>query len=128
MIDEEGVWEDKWDDKRDAVVMATLESFAASRSPVPTTSVSGNAYVPDHMTTRDIVDLLAPIVSLMPLEVSCYLIQHNYHLMTAEDGTLRWEIWRDMSTLFSLIIPFIFGATSLRGCRLFCILVSFLML
>lgn len=100
MIEEEGVWEDKWDDKRDAVVMATLESFAASRSPVPTTSVSGNAYVPDHMTTRDIVDLLAPIVSLMPLEVSCYLIQHNYHLKTAEDGTLQWEIWRDMSTLF----------------------------
>ncbi len=73
-----------------------LDAYFASRSPEPGTGITGDSYTPEYKTTDDIYDELLPIHHVSMQFIVVYLRDRGYRLKTAVDGTLRWEIWRDM--------------------------------
>lgn len=74
-----------------------LDAYFASRSPEPATAkLTGDAFTPEYKTTDDIYEELLPIHQVNMQVIVVYLRYHGYRLKTVADGTLRWEIWRDM--------------------------------
>ena len=64
-----------------------LDAYFASRSADPGNSEIGQPLTPEYKTTDDI-DLHSIVI---------YMRHKGYRLKTAADGSLRWEIWRDMN-------------------------------
>lgn len=58
--------------------------------------ITGDSYTPEYKTTEDIYEDLEPINPVSTRLIVIYLRNHGYRLKTVADGTLRWEIWRDM--------------------------------
>lgn len=79
----------------DEFTFELLDSYFASRSPLPGKSELGEPLTPEYKTTTDIADDLADILPVPKQDIFCYLKANGYHLKTAADGSLRWEIWRD---------------------------------
>lgn len=86
-------------DKQNAFITEVLNSYFASRSPLPGKSELGEPLSAEYKTTADIADDLADILPVPKQDIFCYLKANGYHLKTAADGSLRWEIWRDMRYL-----------------------------
>lgn len=82
--------------KLDQFINELLDAYCASRSPEPGLSELGEPLTPDNKTTDDIADELDTIMPVSRTDIVMYLRDHGYRLTTAADGTLRWEIWRDM--------------------------------
>lgn len=82
-------------DKQNAFITEVLNSYFASRSPLPGKSELGEPLSAEYKTTADIADDLADILPVPKQDIFCYLKANGYHLKTAADGSLRWEIWRD---------------------------------
>lgn len=73
-----------------------LDAYFASRSADPGNSEIGQPLTPEYKTTDDIA---AELDSIMPVDlhsIVIYMRHKGYRLKTAADGSLRWEIWRDM--------------------------------
>lgn len=84
------------DNELDQFTIELLDAYCASRSPHPGKSELGEPLTPDNKTTDDITDELGTIMPVPLADIVIYLRDHGYRLTTAADGTLRWEIWRDM--------------------------------
>ena len=82
-------------DKQNAFITEVLNSYFASRSPLPGKSELGEPLSAEYKTTADKADDLADILPVPKQDIFCYLKANGYHLKTAADGSLRWEIWRD---------------------------------
>ena len=82
--------------KLDQFINELLDAYCASRSPEPGLSELGEPLTPDNKTTDDIADELDTIMPVSRTDIVMYLRDHGYRLTTAADGTLRWQIWRDM--------------------------------
>lgn len=76
--------------------LVLLDNYFASRSPEPKMGITGDSYTPEYKTTEDIYEDLEPINPVPTRLIVIYLRNHDYRLKTVADGTLRWEIWRDM--------------------------------
>lgn len=76
--------------------LAVLDSYFASRSAYPGMCELDEPLILEHKTSADIVDDLAPILPISPQDVFTYLKKNNYRLKTMADGTLCWEIYRDL--------------------------------
>lgn len=87
---------EEYDKKLDQFTIELLDAYCASRSPYPGNSELGEPLAPDNKTTDDIADELGTIMPVSLQDIVVYLRDHGYRLTTAADGTLRWEIWRDM--------------------------------
>lgn len=88
--------EDRQDELIKQYTREILDEYFASRSPEPGNSVLGEPLTPEYKTTIEIADELAPILYVVPRDIVLYLKSHGYRLKTSADGSLRWEIWRDM--------------------------------
>lgn len=76
--------------RRAEAIITVMDAYLASRSPEPGKSQLGEEY------TEEIADELHSIMPIRPMDIVLYLQGEGYELKTAEDGTLRWELWRDM--------------------------------
>lgn len=83
------------DEKIAEFTSEVLDSYFASRSPLPGKSELGEPLSAEYKTTADIADDLADILPVPKQDIVYYLKTNGYHLKTAADGSLRWEIWRD---------------------------------
>ena len=77
--------------------MELLDAYFASRSAYPGNGELGQPLTPEYKTTDNIA---AELDSIMPVDlhsIVIYMRHKGYRLKTAADGSLRWEIWRDMN-------------------------------
>lgn len=88
--------EEEFNDKIEEFTEELLDSYCASRSPEPGKSELDEPLAPDNKTTDEIADELSTIMPISLQDIVIYLRDHGYRLTTAADGTLRWQIWRDM--------------------------------
>ena len=88
--------EEQRQDPLEGFNLVLLDNYFASRSPEPKMGITGDSYTPEYKTTEDIYEDLAPINPVSTRLIVIYLRNHGYRLKTVADGTLRWEIWRDM--------------------------------
>lgn len=84
----------------DEVTADVLDAYFASRSPLPGNSQLGDALVGEFKSTVEIADELSQIIHIPIVDIVIYMKTHGYILKTAEDGTVKWEIWRDMKSLW----------------------------
>lgn len=82
--------------RRAEAIITVMDAYLASRSPEPGKSQLGEEYTAEYKTTEEIADELHSIMPIRPMEIVLYLQGEGYELKTAEDGTLRWKLWRDM--------------------------------
>lgn len=76
-----------------------LERYFASRSPYPGTSELGVPLTEENKTTVAIADELECIIPISVADIACYMHENGYLLKTIADGSLQWQIWRDMNYL-----------------------------
>ena len=88
--------EEQRQDPLEGFNLVLLDNYFASRSPEPKKGITGDSYTPEYKTTEDIYEDLEPINPVPTRLIVVYLRSHGYRLKTVADGTLRWEIWRDM--------------------------------
>ena len=88
--------EEQRQDPLEGFNLVLLDNYFASRSPEPKMGITGDSYTPEYKTTEDIYEDLEPINPVSTRLIVLYLRNHGYRLKTVADGTLRWEIWRDM--------------------------------
>lgn len=96
MMEEEYLDNEQRQDSLEGFNLVPLDNYFASRSPEPKKGITGDSYTPEYKTTEDIYDDLALINPVPTHMIVIYLRNHGYRLKTVADGTLRWEIWRDM--------------------------------
>lgn len=96
MMEEEYLDNEQRQDPLEGFNLVLLDNYFASRSPEPKMGITGDSYTPEYKTTEDIYEDLEPINPVSTRLIVLYLRNHGYRLKTVADGTLRWEIWRDM--------------------------------
>ena len=96
MMEEEYLDNEQRQDSLEGFNLVLLDNYFASRSPEPKMGITGDSYTPEYKTTEDIYEDLEPINPVSTRLIVLYLRNHGYRLKTVADGTLRWEIWRDM--------------------------------
>lgn len=96
MKEEEYLDNEQRQDPLEGFNLVLLDNYFASRSPEPKMGITGDSYTPEYKTTEDIYEDLEPINPVSTRLIVLYLRNHGYRLKTVADGTLRWEIWRDM--------------------------------
>ena len=96
MKEEEYLDNEQRQDPLEGFNLVLLDNYFASRSPEPKMGITGDSYTPEYKTTEDIYEDLEPINPVSTRLIVIYLRNHGYRLKTVADGTLRWEIWRDM--------------------------------
>lgn len=87
---------EEYENKLDQFAIEMLDAYCASRSLYPGKSELGEPLAPDSKTTEEISDELSSIMPVPLQDIVVYLRDHGYRLTTAADGTLRWQMWRDM--------------------------------
>lgn len=73
-----------------------LNAYIASRSPNPGLSELGVPLTPDPKTTVEIQDELAPMMHIPMQDIVIFMRSSGFRLLTAQDGSLKWDIFRDM--------------------------------
>ena len=73
-----------------------LNAYFASRSPNPGLSELGEPLTPDPKTTVEIQDELAPMIHIPMQDIVIFMRSSGFRLQTAQDGSLKWDIFRDM--------------------------------
>lgn len=73
-----------------------LDEYMKTRDNLPGKGITGTDLVEDHKTTEEIA---ADLSSMYPMDekvVAGYMFMHEFATATAEDGTVKWAIWRDI--------------------------------
>lgn len=91
-------WKNQMDDEQLNQV-AVLDAFFSTRENLPATNLQGGEYVPEPLSTADIVDELSEMCPLDTRLVNTYMRKHEYGFRSCEDGKIRWAIWRDMTPI-----------------------------
>lgn len=74
-----------------------LDAYFASLSADSGNSEIGQPLTPEYKTADDIATELDSIMPVDLHSIVIYMRHKGYRLKTAADGSLRWEIWRDMN-------------------------------
>ena len=75
--------------KEAAFVQQLLDSYFMFRDCLPKVG-----YIQENKTTLQIMDELTPMMLLPTDDVVQYMLEHDYHTTTEQDGTVVWAIWR----------------------------------
>lgn len=76
-----------------------LDAYMQSRDNLPGKTVTGENLVLDPKTTTEIQDDLQDMMFTDAMTVYTYMVKHGFGFTTADDGTVKWAIWRDMKPL-----------------------------
>lgn len=68
-----------------------LDSYFMFRENLPR-----EGYIQENKTTLQIMDELTPMMMLPTEDVVRYMLEHDYHTTTEQDGTVSWAIWRQV--------------------------------
>ena len=68
-----------------------LDSYFMFRDNLPR-----DGYIQENKTTLQIMDELTPMMMLPTEDVVRYMLEHDYHTTTEQDGTVSWAIWRQV--------------------------------
>ena len=74
------------------LVAKVLDAYFQFRSNVP--EFGGSKLLEDKKTTQDIIDDLAPMMTVSETDVLNYLHDKGYQITSMEDGSVKWQIWR----------------------------------
>jgi hypothetical protein len=66
-----------------------LDSYFTFRENLPR-----EGFFQENKTTLQIRDDLTPMMMLSTEDVVRYMLDHDYHPTTEQDGTVAWAIWR----------------------------------
>lgn len=88
--------------RRAEAIVDVLGAYFESRHPVNDDIVLGEGYVAEYKTTEEIADELRSIMPIHPMEIVMYMRSEGYELVTVEDGTLRWELWRSTEKCYKI--------------------------
>jgi hypothetical protein len=72
--------------------VAVLDAYFKFRSNVP--YFGGKELVTDYKTTADIIDDLSEMMVISNNIVIRYMQAHSFNIVTLNDGSVRWQIWR----------------------------------
>lgn len=73
------------------ITQVVLDSYFSTRMP---NAMEGMTFAMDDKTTQQIIDELTPTLLLSDQSVVEYMVKHDYFLVTAQDGSLVWRIYR----------------------------------
>lgn len=77
---------------KEELMEKVLDAYFQFRSNVP--EFGGSKLLEDKKTTQDIIDDLAPMMTVSETDVLNYLHDKGYQIMSMEDGSVKWQIWR----------------------------------
>ena len=66
-----------------------LDTYFQFRDNLPS-----EGHIQENKTTLQIMDELTPMMMLSTDDVVQYMLEHDYHTTTEQDGTVCWAIWR----------------------------------
>jgi len=76
-------------DRNEKFAQELLDSYFLFRRPLPETG-----FFQENKTTLEVMDELMPMMAVPTETVVAYLLDHEYHCTTEQDGTVTWAIWR----------------------------------
>lgn len=71
-----------------------LDAYFTFRRNLPDEDKELGKAAEDHKTTDEIIDDLMPMMEIRKNVVVGWLRNHDYHITTIADGTVKWAIWR----------------------------------
>ena len=76
-----------------------LDNYFQYRRNLPIKMESGAKMIEENKSTDDIQTELATMVLIDKYAINMYMLSHDYGVKTMPDGSVKWAIWRDASTL-----------------------------
>lgn len=76
-----------------------LSNYFQFRNNLPCKLDSGAKMIEENKTTEEIQSELEPMCHLEKDDIISYMTSHDYGIKTMPDGSVKWAIWRDASTL-----------------------------
>ena len=73
-----------------------LDEYMKTRDNLPGKGVTGSELVFDPKSSDEIAEDLRPMYYMDINIIANYMFLHEFGTTTAEDGTVKWAIWRDM--------------------------------
>ena len=70
-------------------VAKLLDSYFTFRDNLPR-----EGYIQENKTTQQIQDELEPMYTVTTGEIVRWMLDHEYHTTTEQDGSVSWAIWR----------------------------------
>lgn len=73
------------------ITNVVLDSYFSIRMP---NAMEDMTFAMDDKTTQQIIDEHTPTLQISDQSVVEYMVKHDYCLVTAQDGSLVWRIYR----------------------------------
>lgn len=80
-------------DRKEEVKRNILDAYFTFRSPLPK-----EGYIQENRSTNELLDDLLEMYNFKYEDVTDYLIDHDYAPTTEQDGTVKWAVWRLLTT------------------------------
>ena len=96
---EKAMEEDEISEELAALQFNILDSYFQFRSNLPSSEMTGTKMIEENKSTEDIQEDLSAMVNINKATINLYMTSHDYGVKTMPDGTVKWAIWRDASTL-----------------------------
>lgn len=77
------------DARKREFVRQLLDTYFQFRDNLPR-----DGYIQENKTTLQIMDELTPMMLIPTDDVVQYMVEHDYHTTTEQDGTVVWAVWR----------------------------------
>lgn len=71
-----------------------LDAYFTFRRNLPSEEENLGKPAEDHKTTDEIIDDLSSMMLVEQSVVVGWMRNHNFHITTIADGTVKWAIWR----------------------------------
>lgn len=77
-----------------------LDAYFLHRSKDPAKNeLTNKDYVSDNKSTCDIKNELSEMMVISDELIVAYLVKKHYGITIDDDGTVKWEIWRDYNPI-----------------------------
>lgn len=80
--------------ERERSQVEVLDAYFTFRRNMPEKDNELGKAVEDHKSTDEIIDDLASMMLVEQGVVVSWMRNHDYHITTIGDGTVKWAIWR----------------------------------
>lgn len=71
-----------------------LDAYFQFRTNIPFNDDDSRKMIAEHRTTFEIIEELSEMIPLTADIVNNYMLDHYFSFTIAEDGSVKWAIWR----------------------------------